>query len=203
MNDRGRRITGAIIAGGNASRFTRRAKGLERVGGMRIIDRVAAALRPHTDSLLIAAGDADASSWISDAVVTRDLLTAKASVTGIHAALSAARSDIIAVAWDMPFVPAALIGELRSRLTADVAAVVPRSSGRAEPLCAAYSLGALAAIEELVGAGTLALNEILGTLGPIAWIDEDDLRRFGDPEIMFFNVNSAPDLARAEEIAGR
>lgn len=202
MNHRGRTITGAIIGGGSASRFAGRRKGLLRVGGARIIDRVAASLRPHTDSLLIAAGDADASLWIPGAALGRDILTAKASVTGIHAALRAAGGDVIAVAWDMPFVPPALIGELRSRLTDGIAAVVPRVSGRAEPLCAAYSVGVVAAIETQVERGTLALNEILGTIGRIAWIEGDDLKRLGDPGIMFFNVNSQSDLARAEEIAG-
>lgn len=202
MNDRGRRITGAIIGGGSASRFAGRPKGLQRVGGARIIDRVAASLRPHTDSLLIAAGDADASSWISGATLAPDILRVKASVAGIHAALRAARGDVIAVAWDMPFVAPALIGELRSRLTDDIAAVVPRVSGRAEPLCAAYSHGVMSAIERQVEGGTLALNEILGSIGRIAWIEGDALERLGDPGIMFFNVNSQSDLERAEEIAG-
>lgn len=131
-----------------------------------------------------------------------DILRVKASVAGIHAALRAARGDVIAVAWDMPFVAPALIGELRSRLTDGIAAVVPRVSDRAEPLCAAYSEGVMTAIERQVEGGTLALNEILSAIGPIAWIEGDDLQRLGDPGIMFFNVNSQSDLERAEEIAG-
>lgn len=170
------------------------------MGGLRIIDRVAAALRPHTDSLLIAAGDADASSWMSGVKLAPDVLSIRASVTGIHAALSAARGDIIAVAWDMPFVPAALIGELRARLTPDALAVVPRVSGRAEPLCAAYSQRATGEIRALVTGGILKMADILDRLEHVVWIDDDALRPFGDPGIMFFNVNSASDLRRAEEI---
>ena len=43
----------AILAGGAASRFGGRPKGLELVGGVRIIDRVARGLRSATDRLLV------------------------------------------------------------------------------------------------------------------------------------------------------
>lgn len=201
MSDQGRSIAGAIIGGGRASRFGGGPKGLARVGGVRIIDRVAAALRPHTDSLLIAAGSAEASSWIPGATAVPDVLRVTASVAGVHAALWASRGDVIAVAWDMPFVSARLVGALRSRLTDGIAAVVPRVAGRAEPLCAAYSGGVISAIEGQVDGGTLALNEILRAIGPIAWLEGEDLQRLGDPDVMFFNVNSPSDLERAETIA--
>lgn len=193
--------TGAIIGGGRASRFAGRPKGLERVRGTRIIDRVAASLRPHTDSLLIAAGDADAATWIPGAAIAPDLLPVKASVAGIHAAMSAAGTDIVAVAWDMPFVPPALIAVLRAHLVTDHVAVVPRVAGRPEPLCAAYSHSALKDIERLVLGGMVKLTEVLDNIGSVAWLEDDALQRFGDPEVMFFNVNSASDLERAEEIA--
>jgi molybdopterin-guanine dinucleotide biosynthesis protein A len=38
-------VIGAILAGGAGSRFGGMPKGLERVGGVRVIDRVATALR--------------------------------------------------------------------------------------------------------------------------------------------------------------
>jgi molybdopterin-guanine dinucleotide biosynthesis protein A len=40
-----RRCTGAVIAGGRGTRMGGRAKGLERVGSARMVDRVASALR--------------------------------------------------------------------------------------------------------------------------------------------------------------
>ena len=106
-------VTGAIIAGGTASRLAGRPKGLEIVNGACVIDRVAAALRPHCDHLLIAPGSLDAAGWIRGATIAPDLLPVKASITGIHAAISAAPGDIVAIAWDMPFVPAALVSALK------------------------------------------------------------------------------------------
>ncbi len=51
----GTRCTGVILAGGEATRYDGRPKGLESVGGLRIIDRVAAALGEVTDDLLLIA----------------------------------------------------------------------------------------------------------------------------------------------------
>src|SRR3954464_14935174 len=80
----GMTMTGAIIAGGSASRLAGRPKGLEIVGGARIIDRVADVLRASCDRLLIAPGTLDATGWLRDAALAPDLLAVKASITGIH-----------------------------------------------------------------------------------------------------------------------
>jgi molybdopterin-guanine dinucleotide biosynthesis protein A len=201
-------VTGAIIAGGSASRLNGRPKGLEIVDGVRIIDRVAAALRAHTHGLLIAPGSLDATGWIRDAVIAPDLLPVKASITGIHAAIAAAAGSVIALAWDMPFVPAALVAELSRRIgrsggraVGSVSAVVPIVGNRPEPLCAAYATHAAEAIAAAVRAGTIKNADVLAQLPNVVILEESELRRFGDPEVMFFNVNTPADLERAEEIA--
>jgi molybdopterin-guanine dinucleotide biosynthesis protein A len=125
----------------------------------------------------------------------------KASITGIHAAISAAAGDVVAIAWDMPFVPAALVDELARRLRKSVSAVVPIVDGKPEPLCAAYSAQAAAPIASLVTAGVLKNSDVLAQLPGVVWLEESDLRRVGEPKLMFFNVNTPADLTTAEEIA--
>jgi molybdopterin-guanine dinucleotide biosynthesis protein A len=194
--------TGAIIAGGSASRLAGRPKGLEIIGGARIIDRVAGILRPHCDRLLIAPGSLDATGWLRDATIAPDLLSVKASITGLHAAISASSGDVIVVAWDMPFVPGGLVAALAKAIgQSDSQAVVPVVNGKPEPLCAAYAKAAAPVIAEAVKAGILKNTDVLARLHTVAWLDESELRRFGEPEVMFFNVNTPADLARAEEIA--
>lgn len=194
-------MTGAIIAGGSASRLAGRPKGLEIVSGARIIDRVVAALRPHCTDLLIAPGSLDPTGWIGGATVAPDLLPVKASITGIHAAVAAAATDVVAVAWDMPFVPAALIGELIRRRRPSAAAVVPVVGGRPEPLCAVYAQRAADPFAIAVLSGKLKVGDVLAELDDVEWVDDAALRQFGDPEVMFFNVNTPADLDRAERIA--
>lgn len=194
--------TGAIIAGGSASRLAGRLKGLEVIDGARIIDRVAASLRGHTERLVIAPGNLDATGWVRGATIAPDVLPIKASITGLHAALAAAADDIVAIAWDMPFVPRELVGEL-IRALGKSDAVVPIVDGRPEPLCAAYSRRALEPIAAAVKGGIMKNSDVLATLTNVVWLDEAALARFGEPEIMFFNVNTPTDLTKAEEIARR
>ena len=124
----------------------------------------------------------------------------KASITGIHAAIVAG-GDVVTVAWDMPFVPPDLVGELKRRMSGGVSAVIPIVKGKPEPLCAAYARSAAEPIAAAVQAGILKNSEVLAQLPGVLWLEEADVRRFGDPAVMFFNVNTAADLSRAEEIA--
>jgi molybdopterin-guanine dinucleotide biosynthesis protein A len=158
-------------------------------------------LRPHCTRLVVAPGSLDAKGWLRDAAIAHDLLPVKASVAGIHAAIVAAQGNVVALAWDMPFVPSPLIGELARHLTGSVAAVVPVVGGRPEPLCAAYARAAAEPIADAVKAGVLRNADVLERLSGVVRLEENVLRRFGDPAVMFFNVNTPADLARAEDIA--
>src|SRR5579871_3471394 len=113
--------TGAIIAGGRATRFGGAAKGLELVGGIRMIDRVAAALRESCGELIVVANDPAAAGWIPGARVIADVRPGFGALGGVHAALQKAASApgasraaaVTVVAWDSPFIPGALLRALR------------------------------------------------------------------------------------------
>jgi len=192
------KCTGVILAGGGATRFGGRPKGVERVGGVRIIDRVAQVLQPVTDELLLIANDTGASTWCPGLRVGSDVLQNVGSIAGIHAALVHAGGPVLLVAWDMPFVPTGLLQDLRD--LGDVAdAVVPESDSRRglEPLCAWYSQACVPAIERAVARGDRRV---------VAFFDEvrllrmpaSEVARHGDPERIFMNVNTAEELSAAE-----
>ena len=194
-------MRGAILAGGGATRFGGRPKGLEAVGGERILDRL---VRSFTDALgtapLLVANDAGAGSWRDDLTVTADVLAGQGSLGGILTAVSAAPAPVVCVAWDMPFVPAALIRTLAAGLdAADVC--IPASDGRRglEPLCAAYGPACREAIERSVAAGDLRAIGFHPAVR-VRILPLDAVRALGDPAELFFNVNTAEDLALAEEI---
>ena len=122
-------ITGVILAGGLSTRYGGLPKGLEVVHGVRIVDRVRAALEPVVDQLLLVANDADGPNWLPGVRCESDVMRNVGSVAGIHAALVHAGSPVLVVAWDMPFVPTALLRALRNAgEDADVA--VPESDSR-------------------------------------------------------------------------
>ena len=195
------RVAGAILAGGGATRFGGAPKGLETVGGERIVDRIARMLHDTlgTPPLLVANAP-DAESWSTGLRIVRDLLPGSGALSGFHAALAAAGSPVMCVAWDMPFVPAPLVKALAAGLgEADVS--IPASDGRrgVEPLCAAYGPACLPAIAARIGSGdhrAIAFHpDVRVSILPL-----DRVRAFGDPDRLFFNVNTADDLTRAEEL---
>jgi molybdenum cofactor guanylyltransferase len=84
--------TGVILAGGQASRFGGRPKGLEIVQGQRVIDRVARALRyalPHAaGELLLIANDPAATQWLPAVPVVPDVRPGFGSLGGLLTALA-------------------------------------------------------------------------------------------------------------------
>lgn len=193
--------TGVILAGGQATRYDGRPKGLERVQGMRIIDRVANALWPVTDSLLLIANATDARSWLPGIRTAGDVLPGEGSLGGIHAALVHAASPVLIVAWDMPFVRPTLLDALRVLGEgADADAAVPESGSPRglEPLCAYYTPACIPAIErQLAGSD----RRVIGFYDEIrvARLPAETVAGFGDPARLFMNVNTPDDLARAND----
>lgn len=194
-------VTGVILAGGPASRFDGLPKGLQTVGGERIIDRVARGLRLVTNRLVVISNDPQSGEWLPGATVEGDLLPSHSSLIGIHAALSRAGGDVIVVAWDMPFVPVSLLEEIARRLASGAIAVVPIGPRGPEPVCAAYAAAALPFVEGMVAERALRLSGLIDALPGADRIPLATVARFGDPDVMFFNVNSPADRERAEAIA--
>ncbi len=193
--------TGVILAGGQASRYGGRPKGLERVHGVRVIDRVADVLRSVSDALLLIANDPDAAGWLPAVRVESDVRPGVGSLGGIHAALVHARTAVLVVAWDMPFVPRGLLAELIALgAHADVAAPESGSRRGLEPLCAYYSPACIAPIERALDADD---RRVIGFFEQVrvARLPADEVRRFGDPERLFMNVNSPDELELAERYA--
>ena len=191
----------AVLAGGAASRFGGRAKGLELVGGARILDRVVDAVREATggDPLLVA-NAAEAKGWYPGLETVSDVLPNCGSLGGIYTAVTTAEGPVLVVAWDMPFVPPGLIDMLASAV-AEADVVIPASAGRrgVEPLCAAYGLACAAPMRRRIEAKDLraiAFHEEVR----VSILSLDTIRHFGDPDVLFFNVNTPEDLTKADRL---
>jgi molybdopterin-guanine dinucleotide biosynthesis protein A len=196
-----RRCTGVILAGGQATRYGGRPKGLELVGGKRVIDRAVEALASATDDLLLIANDANASEWLPGVRVERDVRPACGSLGGIHAALAHAEGDVIVLAWDMPFVPQRLVVALRAfGELADVVVAESDSKRGVEPLCAYYSERCLAPIERRLDEGERRVVSFFDDV-KVARIAALEVASLGDPAFMFMNINSPGDLTLAEQHA--
>lgn len=194
-------MRGAVLAGGAATRFGGQPKGLERVGGERILDRVVAALRAATGSApTLIANAKDAASWAPGLAVVRDPRPDLGTLGGLYTAITAGDGPVLVVAWDMPFVPVELLEAVVAGAQGyDV--FLPESGSRrgVEPLCAVYGPACAGAIARRLD------DEDLRAVGfhedvRVGYLPLDTVTRFGDPETLFFNVNTPDDLARAEEL---
>jgi molybdopterin-guanine dinucleotide biosynthesis protein A len=191
------RVTGVILAGGLATRFGGQPKGLELVGGARIIDRVAAALRAVADDLLLVANDPDASAWLPGVRTVADVRPGFGSLGGIYSGLVHAKGQpVLVVAWDMPFVGPSVLDELRTTgAGADVVVFESRSTRGVEPLCAFYRPTCIAPIERHIDGGDL---RVVGFFESVRVVR---LPPPADPDKTFMNVNTPSDLALAEGLA--
>lgn len=194
-------IRGAILAGGGATRFGGLPKGLKSIGGVRILDRVLGVMQDAFGGPpILVANDPAAGSWAPGLEVVPDLRLGLGTLGGILTAVHQAPAPVVCVAWDMPFLSAALIRELATGL-GDHDAVLPRSGSRrgVEPLCAAYGPACAAAIEQALAEGDLRAIGFHRFVR-VGILEGEQVRRFGDPDRLFFNVNTPEDLARAREI---
>ena len=192
------KLTGVILAGGQATRYGGLPKGLERVRGVRIVDRVRSALEPAVDDLLLIANDPGACEWVPGVRCESDVLRDVGSIAGIHAALVHAGGPVLVVAWDMPFVPTALLRALRAAgETADAA--VPESDSRRglEPLCAFYGPACVPAIEQRVASGDRRVVAFYDDVR-LARVPAVDVAAFGDPALLFMNINTPEERVLAE-----
>lgn len=197
---------GVVLAGGESSRYGA-PKALATVGGVRIVDRVIAALRRVVDDVVISANepalfDDLALPTFPDALP--DLGPLGGIYTALHRARDAGHPGILAVACDMPFPSIELLTALRRRAFGaepqDV--VLPASAGPrgVEPLFAAYRITCIPAIDGALADGD---RRMIGFHERVAvgTIPLEEVASHCDPARAFLNVNTPQDRARAEAMA--
>ena len=194
---------GAILAGGASRRFGS-PKALARVGGKPVIQRVRDAL---CDAGLEPRLITHHPEWFPamDLPSRPDTIPGAGPLGGIHATLAwvaeEGRQGALCVPCDAPFLPPALLRALVQHASND-SAVVPESGGRRgmEPLCAYYPVSCLPQIENHLALGRYRLMDLLEVV-PVRRIPLAEVRRWGEPEHTFLNVNTPEDHQRAEALA--
>ena len=195
--------TAAILAGGRSRRLGGRNKAALSINGTSVLERQLERLRRVADRTIIIANDAGAFGS-SGVPVIPDMLPDSGALGALYTAVRAAPTDrTLVVACDMPFLSEPLLVYLADiGRTADI--VIPRTARGYEPLCAMYARRTADALLQLVDEKRFALSEVARLPGlTIREVGRDEFGRFGPEEVLFFNVNTPEDYARAIDIDGK
>ncbi len=186
--------TGALLAGGQATRLGGLAKGLLRLEGEPIAARSLRLFGGIFEASLVVAND-PARYTALGAPVVGDAIPDKGAPGGIHAALAAARTGwVFAAACDMPFLSGGAIRFLWS-LRGGAPAVAVHWGGRVEGLFAFWSRACLPAVERLLRKGDPSLWRLATEVGARV-VPEATWRTFDPDGRTFANANAPEDLQR-------
>jgi molybdenum cofactor guanylyltransferase len=196
--------TGAILAGGRARRLggLNKAGLILRPGGASVLDRQLARLRRVVDRTIIIANDAERFTATSVPVIP-DLVPDAGALGALYTAVHAAGTErTLVVACDMPFVSERLLAHLVS-VGNSVDIAIPITARGYEPLCATYSRRAASELRRLIDEQRFRLSDVARIPGlDILEVGRDELETFGPEEVLFFNLNTPDDYARAVDIDG-
>ncbi len=190
-------MTGVVLAGGRSTRMGTN-KALLEFGGVRIIERLLQTLRPLFSEVAIVASDATAYSYLG-VPVWPDRIPGTGALGGLYTAVvSSAFPQTFCIACDMPYPNAAVIAYLQ-RLAPDSDVVVPRTADGYQPLHAVYGKGCTAAMESLLRAGRLKIDQLF-PLVRLRVVDEEELRPIDPLLHAFVNVNTREELEAASRL---
>jgi len=195
-------ILGVVLAGGRSRRYGSD-KAFADLGGVSLVQRAVRTLRPLAARVVVVANDLDRHS-AEEQTVRPDLVSGIGPLGGLHTAVAWAAEEgmrgAVVLATDMPFVPTPLLEDLVGALEPG-AAVVPASRGPRgfEPLCGAYDVGCLPAIEASIENGDRAVISFFPAVD-LRIVELARVSSYGDPDTMFFNVNRLEDHVRADAL---
>jgi molybdopterin-guanine dinucleotide biosynthesis protein A len=191
--------SGVILSGGLAARYDGTEKALLRVGGVRILDRIYEIYRELFDEIILVTNSPEKFlEW--DLLIVSDLFQTRSSLTGIHAGLFYMTNPYAFIsACDTPFLKKEMVETVIGKIEAQIDIVMPETSAGFEPLCAVYSKRCVEAAQNHLEQKKLKITKTFRK-NRIKTISEKVLRKI-DPDLQsFFNINTAADLKRAEEM---
>ena len=191
--------TAAILAGGRARRFGGRPKALLPIGGLRIIDRLLAALGPVVGEVVIIARE-DEPYRALGLPIRHDVLPGTGPLGGIYTALAATTAPrTLIVAADMPFLNPRFLARLLDA-GRDVDIALPRTEDGYQPLCASYAAACATVIRRRLDENRLAVHGLL-SVTRVREIGPAEMARLDPTGKLCFNVNTPADYDRALALA--
>jgi molybdenum cofactor guanylyltransferase len=189
-------VSAFILAGGKSTRMGTD-KAFLQFEGRTLLARALDLARSITPNVSIVGNREKFSAF---GQVVDDIFRECGPLAGIHAALRHSTTEInLVLAVDMPFISVAFLHYLlrQARSAPGVAVVVPRASGRRQPLCAMYRREFAAFAEPALRAGQNRIDRLFEEI-PTRTIDESELDRAGFSPEIFRNLNTPDEVESAK-----
>jgi molybdopterin-guanine dinucleotide biosynthesis protein A len=186
-------VTGFAVAGGRSQRMGSD-KALLPWAGTTLLEHTLARLRDVCAEVCILSG-VQIRYANYGVPVHADVVPEAGPLGGVHAGLLNLRTPVgLFLAVDTPLIPPALLGALAAA-AAGFDAVVPVVGGLPEPLCAVYRGTCLEPVRRRLEAGERKMTSFWPFIR-VRTMAEDELAIFGDPTLMFRNLNTTEDYLR-------
>ena len=183
-----------VLAGGRSSRMGRDKAFLE-LQGRTLLERALAIARTISDDVSIVG---QGEKFAAYAPVIEDVYPGQGPLAGIHAALTASRSELnFILALDTPFLDPKFARYLVQQAKQSGATVtVPQVAGQAQPLSAVYRREFAAVAENALRQGKNSIVPLFASV-PTRQIGDAELRNLAYDPRMFDNLNTPEEWDQA------
>ena len=195
-------FSGIVLAGGKSKRM-----GLDKrlimFSGMNLLELSIKRLKGITEEVLVVMGEEE-NLDIEDARFVLDVEKNRGPMVGLFSGLYEMKNLYgLVTPLDTPLLTSEFLNYLKENAIGyDM--TVPRWERRIEPLIAVYSKNLLPIMKEWIRkeedlAPYLFIKEL--DLN-VRFIEEEEISKFGNPEILFLNINTEEDLKTAKRVIG-
>lgn len=195
------KITGIVLAGGKSTRMGKD-KALLKIGSKSFVQIAMDKLINICDEVIIVSNRSKLKFRLPpNVMVVSDLEKNTGPMMGILSGLTqiGTMSGLV-LACDLPLVPKEFLLYL-TELVEKADVVVPRWYGKIEPLVGIYSKNCIRSIQESIKKNFLSPVDFLNKCRlKTQFIDEGRISRFGNPNIIFYNVNTQEEFKTARRV---
>lgn len=188
-------FSGILLAGGKSERMGVDKRHIE-YGGRTFLEIAVERLKSVADEVIAVTAGGESIEF-NGVISVNDIAPGRGPMMGIYTGLKAMRSQRgIVNPVDTPGLTTELLEYMRD-ISSGFDVVMPVWKDNPEPLVAVYSRNVIPVIERFFEEGRKPAPHLLAAEGNglgVRLMTEDEISRFGDPELMFRNVNTPEDL---------
>lgn len=191
-------LSGIVLAGGRSTRMGVDKRHLP-VGGITLLERALRTIDACVDDVVVVTHDDQTVS--GRARILRDDIPERGPLGGLLTGLRRIHHPrALVMPVDMPLLTPHLLAYLIDASNeGDI--TVPRWQGGVEPLIGVYGIRCSRRLEQFLQRPSASARDFIRAADlAVRYVEETELRRFGEPAVLFFNVNTPEEAKEAEQL---